>query len=177
MYTIASLLDISSDEKIKNIWELLDSRCSLKGIRMTPLPHISWQASEDYELDKINSILEDLSAHQKPFNMHSSGLGIFTGAKIVLYLAMVRSKQATDLHKKLWHKLHYYGKSHAYYAVDYWVPHVTLANKDVDAQNLSCAIAELANMPLTFEVSVSSLAILYDIQGETGIKSIYKFNG
>jgi 2'-5' RNA ligase len=177
MYTIASLLDTSSDEKIKNIWELLDSRCSLKGIRLTPLPHISWQASEDYELDKINSILEDLSAHQKPFIMRSSGLGIFTGEKIVLYLAMVRSKKATDLHKKLWQKLHCYGKSHTYYAVDYWVPHVTLANKDVDALSLSCAIAELANMAFTFEVSVNSLAILYDIQGETGIKSIYKFTG
>jgi 2'-5' RNA ligase len=177
MYTIASLLDNLSGETIHNIWELLDNRCSLKGIRLTPIPHISWQASEDYDLEKINSLLEKLADREKPFLMRSTGLGIFTGERIVLYLALVRSCEASDLHKKLWIELNDYGKSHNYYNSASWVPHITLANKDVNIINLSCAIAELANMPLNFDIIVNSLAILYDIQGETGVKSIYKFKG
>jgi 2'-5' RNA ligase len=177
MYTIASLLDTLSDERIHAIWELLDNRCSLKGIRLTPLPHISWQASEDYEIEKISVLLEELTHHEKPFLMKSTGLGVFTGERVVLYLALARSCDASNLHKKLWTALSDYGKGHNFYSSDYWVPHITLANKDVNALNLSCAIAELANMPLNFDIMVDSLAILYDIQGEIGVKSIYKFRG
>jgi 2'-5' RNA ligase len=177
MYTIASLLDTLSDERIHNIWELLDTRCSLKGIRLTPLPHISWQASEDYDIEKVSVLLEELARCEKPFLIKSTGLGIFTGERVVLYLALVRSFEASDLHKKLWTALSNYGKGHNFYSSASWVPHVTLANKDVNVLNLSCAIAELANMPLNFDIMVNSLAILYDIQGEIGVKSIYKFKG
>ena len=177
MYTIASIFDPESDQKIHTLWQLLDSKCSLKGIQLTPLPHISWQTSEDYDLDQVHSALTRFSTRQKSVLVRSTGLGIFTGERIVLYLAIVRSEHLTKLHDKLWDLLNPYGKSRFYYAPDYWVPHITLANKDLNNQNMPCALSELCDKSLNFEITINSIAILYDIQGEIGVKSIYKFNG
>ena len=57
------------------------------------------------------------------------------------------------------------------------MPHITLAIKDVDPEKLACAVSVLAGEPLDFNITLTSMAILYDYQGETGIKSIYKFYG
>ena len=177
MYTIASLLDTKTDEMVRNIWAFLEQKCLLKGIQMTPLPHISWQAAEDYDIDAVEEEIKNLALTQKAFRARATGLGIFCGFKPVLYLALVRSERLSELHDILWKRLGFYGTSHAYYDSDYWVPHITLANRDVNGQNLSCAIEELTGQLLDFDMEISSLAILYDIQGKTGVKSIYKFNG
>ena len=177
MYTIASLLDIHSDQKIQILWKDLEEKCFLRGIKLTPLPHISWQASDNYQLEKADACLEEFARHHKPFKIRTTGLGLFTGGKNILYLAMVQSVHLTKLHKALWNNPGLTANRHYYYAPDYWVPHITLANKDVDQQKISCAIETLADETLDFTISVTSMAILYDNQGELGVKSIYKFMG
>jgi 2'-5' RNA ligase len=177
MYTIASLLDIESNNRVQDLWAILEKQCVLKGIRNTPLPHITWQASETYELDRVERYLAEFTQHHKPFNIRTTGLGIFTGEKIILYLAVVQSPRLSKVHKILWKDLENYGSRHYYFAPDYWVPHITLANRDVNHQKIACALEELADKPLYFKVTVSSMAILYDNQGELGVKSIYKLSG
>jgi 2'-5' RNA ligase len=177
IYTIASLLDVEGDEKVKNLWEVLENQCSLKGIQLTPLPHISWQASETYKIEDVERYLDEFTQHHKPFTIRTTGLGVFTGEKIILYLAVVQSPHLSRMHKMIWRDLGNFGEGHYYFAPDYWIPHITLANKDVDQQKIACAIGELANRPLNFKINISSIVILYDNQGELGVKSIYKFAG
>jgi len=177
MYTIASLLDVDSEIGIKGLWHILEEKCSLRGIKLTPLPHITWLASQDYQVDEVESFLETFTSHHKPFEIRTSGLGLFTGDRITLYLALVHSTRLTQLHKELWTRLKRPGLANYYYAPDYWVPHITLANKDVDQANISCAIGELAGKSMNFNINIPSIAILYDNQGEIGVKSIYNFGG
>jgi 2'-5' RNA ligase len=177
MYTIASLLDVDSEINIKNLWHILEEKCSLRGIRLTPLPHLSWQISEDYQLEAVEGFLADFSKHHRPFKIRPTGLGLFTGNKITLYLAMVHSNHLANLHKGLWNGLKNFGPGHLYYSPSYWVPHITLANKDVDQEKIACAIGELAGRSLNFDVTITSIAILYDRQGEMGVEAKYKLSG
>ena len=118
MYTVASLLDIESDKKVQNVWSVLEDNCSLKGIRSTPLPHISWQASEDFLFEDLERYLIEFTSHHKPFSIRTTGLGIFTGEKIILYLAVVQSTHLAKMHNLMWKGMSQFGRRHYYYSPD-----------------------------------------------------------
>jgi len=55
------------------------------------------------------------------------------------------------------------------------VPHITLAYRDVSRVNLPCALADLAFQTLRMDVLVDHLAVMYDINGEIGVKARIDF--
>ena len=72
MYTIASLLDPVSNQHINQLWQFLEDKCDLKGIKQIQLPHISWQASENFNINEIDLYLEAFAKRHKPFNIKST---------------------------------------------------------------------------------------------------------
>lgn len=62
-----------------------------------------------------------------------------------------------------------------YYEPETWIPHITLAYRDVNPDNLACAIQDLAFRPLILDVLVDHLALIYEVDGQIGIKFRYDF--
>lgn len=170
MHGLVSLLDSLHDKKVKDIWSQLETHCGLKGVLVTPIPHFSWQVTMDYDFAALKPAMAKLASKLKPFTVHTTGLGIFTGkSDIVLYIPLVKNEHLLKLHQIIWKAtIAYTTQPIPYYAPENWVPHITLGHGDVDEAGLTCAARLLAREDFNWQIHIDNLLLLYQPEGETG---------
>ena len=179
MHIIISELDPATTEIVKDLWQQLHDKCGLRGIYMTPTPHFTWLVADEFNIEQVKSVLDELVAQVQSFKLHTFGLGIFSGEEPVLYLPMVKSLEMISLHCQIWE--HIAPLSHGlklYYSPKIWVPHITLAIKDLNKENLSCAVNAIAFEQIELYVQVDNLAIA-ELEDESAgeILHRYQFTG
>lgn len=175
MYAIISELDEESSAKVIEFWITLGEACGLKGIYDIPTPHFTWFAAEELVLDKAKRIISQIVENRNPFEIRTFGLGVFTGAHPVLYLPMVKTRQVLNFHDAIWDELRPYStETQLYYSPWLWVPHITLALKDLSRENLTCAINAIAYEPIELINLVSNL-ILADYEDERPGQMLERF--
>ena len=102
----------------------------------------------------------------------------FAALQPVVYIQMVKNRTMLELHEKIWNNLlPCTANPNSHYDVTNWIPHITLANRDVTKQNLPCAMEELAFRPISLDIRVDHFAMIYELNGEIGIKFRYNFSG
>jgi 2'-5' RNA ligase len=105
MHGVVSLLDSTHYEQVERLWAELEARFGVRGVYMTPYPHVSYHVAAAYDLARLEPILRALAGETAPFRVRTAGLGVFTGAQPVLYLPVVRTVPLSHLHARLWEAL------------------------------------------------------------------------
>lgn len=160
MYAIISELDPASSTTVRELWQRLKDACGLAAIYDTPIPHFTWFVADDLNMSKSAPILEQIAGNFENLTIHTFGLGIFTGEHPVLYLPMVKSVDMIALHREIWDQVQPYSKeSQLYYSPPLWVPHISLAVKDLTKANLGCAVNEIAFDSIELFIQVNNLVI------------------
>ncbi|MFN2305073.1 MAG: 2'-5' RNA ligase family protein [Anaerolineales bacterium] len=160
MFAIISELDQKSSRYVSNVWEELCQVCNLKAIYEVPTPHFSWLVAEEMDLGLISPILTQIAENSRTFTLHALGLGIFTGTHPILYLPLVKTGEMISLHQVIWDQIHpACNHLQYYYSPGQWVPHITLALKDLTKENMTCAVNAIAFEPIELSVNVQNLAI------------------
>ncbi len=169
MHGIVSLLDPPATAKVEALWQELEQKCGLTGIKFTPLAHFSWQVAEQFDPQKTRSLLESVARVSRPFPALAGGLGIFTAKVPVLYLPVTKDENLLRFHARLWEATGglVQGASD-FYSPPLWMPHITLAYGDVDAAKLACAVRALAFESLELNLLVDNLSFVYQVDGEAG---------
>lgn len=169
MHGIITLLDPTHYSKVENVWQDLEQHCGLRGVRITPIPHFSWQIAEEYDLQTIRPILREICASTTPFTVLTTGLGIFSGMVPVIYIPVVKNTPLIQLHIALWQATLPVGQSRSpYYSPEMWMPHITLAYGDVNPENLGCAMSRLAFNDYNWKIPVDHLSLVYQPEGQAG---------
>jgi 2'-5' RNA ligase len=169
MHGIVTVLDESLSAHVRSLWDGLEKECGLTGIKITPTPHFTWQIAGDYDFAQLESVLKSIAASAKPFTMRCSGLGIFTGENPVLYISIVRDEQLSRFHRLIWERLLEFSETPSpYYSPPAWMPHITLAHRDLTMQDLPCALRSLAMQSFSWEARVDNLALVYQVQDQVG---------
>jgi 2'-5' RNA ligase len=169
MHGLVSLLPEPFYQQVEQLWQSLENDIGLKGIRVTPYPHFSWQIAEDYDLERLKPLLEQIASQTQPFPAHTSGIGVFSGERPVIYIALVKTPELMRFHSVVWD--YTLGASNAaspYYSPENWVPHISLAYGDVTIENIGAAIKKLAFQSYAWEMQVDNFAFIYEPQGATG---------
>ncbi len=178
MYAAATLLNPTASRQTEEYWSWLEAHCGLAGIKLTPLPHFSWQGAGEYRLDGVEEALREVAAKQAPFSVRATSMGVFAGENPVLFLNVVKTRQLLELHEEIWQRIHTFAvEPNEYYEPSQWMPHITLAYRDVTPDNLGCAMQVLAFKPVNVNILVNHVAMIYEIDGEIGIKFRYDFAG
>lgn len=176
MQALASLLNPAATHQTQAIWQRLEQTCGLAGIKMTPLPHFSWQGAEEYNQDRVEEIVHGLVTRITPFTVVANNLGIFPGRNPVLYLGLAKSRRLLEFHEMIWKAVEPEAmRPNPHYRPDNWIPHITLAYRDVNPNNLACAVQELAFQPVWLEIQVDHLALIYEQESRIGIRFRYDF--
>ena len=166
MYAVISELDPQSSAKVIEFWKKLCEACGLRGIYDIPTPHFTWFAAEHLDVDQAKSTISQIVKGVDPFEIRTFGLGVFSGDHPVLYLPLVKTRKVLDFHDEVWKKLRpHSSETQLYYSPWLWVPHITLALKDLTRENLSCAINAIAYEPIELINLVTNL-ILADYEDE-----------
>jgi 2'-5' RNA ligase len=175
-FSIATLVYFTRNDETINSWDRVVKISQRDCFDLSPIPHLSWHVAADYDLALVEEALLDITSHAKPFIMHASGLGIFSGIQPVFYFPVVKTKQLLDLHEEIWNRVHAATKSaNLYYAPEQWIPHITMAYQKADSYNLCDVVGGLINERIEFELLVDHLAIIYRDQDELGQKGKFPF--
>jgi 2'-5' RNA ligase len=161
MAATASLLDDAHSAKVTSIWDKLEAEVGLKGVRVSPLPHFSFQAARDFNVELLTEIVEKVAAKARPLKVRTSGVGVFTGPSPVVYIPVVRSPELTRLQLALWSAgAVACGKPGPEYHPAAWIPHITVAQGDLSVDDLGAAVDTLNAIDLNWEFEVDNLAII-----------------
>lgn len=169
MFAIVSLLDSASRSQVQRIWNELETNCGLTGVRVTPYPHFTWHTADSYESNHLESYLAKLAETVKPFTVQSTGLGIFTGVSPVIYVPVVKNQVMIKIHEKIWHEAKdLSNQANSHYSPDLWIPHITLAFKDITPEKMNCSLKQLSNRNFDWEIKIDNFAIVCQVENRVG---------
>lgn len=165
MQGIVSTLDTEHNTRIEALWSELEHDFGLK-YACVAYPHFSYQIAESYA-PGVESALRALAAQTQPFEVITSGLGIFTGERPVLFVRVVRDAELTAFHDAVAETVAPYARGlHAnHYGHEYWIPHITLAIEDLTHDNLPDVIHLLSRRSFDWTIRVDNVALVLDARG------------
>lgn len=175
MYAIISEIDQKSSEIVKCLWGRLRDACGVKAIYALPTPHFTWFSAESLDIPKTSSIIAKLAAQSERMTTYVFGLGIFSGEQPVLYLPIVKTQAMIDLHNEIWQQVQEYcDRSNDYYSPPHWLPHITLALRDLRRDNLACALESVAFEPVEMTITAENFIIVAQ-EGEPVSEALTKY--
>ncbi|MGD0752290.1 MAG: 2'-5' RNA ligase family protein [Anaerolineales bacterium] len=161
MNGIASLLDKPATSRVETLWQELEARCGLVGVKTTPFPHLTWQVTENYVFPRLEAALHALASQATPFIIHTAGLGLFTGAHPILYITIVKDEQLMRFHSLLWEQMNGIAFHPVlYFSPGHWVPHITLAYNDITPANLDCVMQFMAFQSFDLNIQIDNLILV-----------------
>jgi 2'-5' RNA ligase len=161
MQGIVSLLDGEARDRIDQLWEELRRDFGVRGIHSKRFPHFSYHVADEYDLAKLRPELEQLAGAMRQFLARASGIGIFTRKEPVIYLPVVRSNELQNIHSGVARLAEPLATGiNEYYAPDIWIPHITVAEGDVDILVLPEIVRRLGERNLRWELPVTNLAVI-----------------
>lgn len=165
MSTLALLLQDPAASQVRSWWECLEQRLGLKGVHRVPFPHVSLFGFDGIDHPRVQRVLEDYADHTAPVRIKAVGLGLFLRPAPVVYCPVIRTPELSALHGELWEAVGNLG-GHRYrlYAPEHWIPHLTLAQFDLNPAQALAALELLWDMDIEVEVSARNLT-LFDFIG------------
>lgn len=161
MAATASLLDSVHVTKVEEIWGTLRKEHGLSGVSVSALPHFSYQCARDFDIELLSDIVAKVAEKARPLKVRTAGLGVFSGPAPVIYIPVVRSPELTRLQLALWSAGAVACEQPlAEYHPAAWIPHITLAQGDLAADDLGPVMGTLNRMDLFWEFEVDNLAII-----------------
>ena len=169
MHGLVSLLPQPHYSLIEKLWQELESQFGLQGVYVTPFPHFSWQIAQEYDFDRLEQILVPIAARFQPLTVRTTGIGLFTGIRPVIFIPVVKEPALLHLHQEIWEASQPAAQGLSpYYSPPQWIPHITLALEDISAENIGPVMQSLAFRSFNWEMTVDNIALGYQPEGEVG---------
>ncbi len=161
MQGIVTLLDGEARDRICELWEELRRDFGVSGIHAKRFPHFSFHVAEEYDLAELRAELERMAGAARRFSVQCSGIGIFTRKEPVIYLPVVRSGELQRIHGEVARVAEPLARGiNEYYLAEIWIPHITLAEGDVDILVLPEIVRRFGERNFRWELAVTNLAVI-----------------
>ncbi len=157
---IVSLLDEAHDTLVRDIWVDLQREFGLDCSSTSRYPHLSYHVAESYDDSRLEAALPRVLRGVAPFKVNTTGLGIFSGEQLVLFIPVVRTAELSKLHAALWEAA---GPTATrlvdVYGPATWMPHITLAY-NVDKVMLPKMVGYLGGRNFDWSFLIDSLFVV-----------------
>jgi 2'-5' RNA ligase len=158
---IVSLLDGADRERVEQLWEELRRDFGVRGIHSKRFPHFSYHVAEEYDLPRAQAVLQALASQTRSFPAQSSGIGIFTRKEPAIYLPVVKTWELAVLHREIAAAVSSFATGiNEYYAEDIWIPHITIAEGDVDQLVLPEIVRRFGERNLRWKLQATNFAVI-----------------
>ena len=179
MNALVTVLDHDHADDVRAMWAEVEETFGVAVQYAKPFTHFSYHvAADEYDLDRVGPVLDEIATKHPPFTVRTTGLGVFTGSEPVIYVSVERSEELDHLHHDLWESCTpRFGIGLPYYAPDAWVPHVTLAQGARTRSRLPEITSALEARDLEWELAVDNLAVIEDGGKERGLRHTVALSG
>lgn len=167
MQGLVSIIPEPFYQQIESIWDELEIKFGLVGFLVSPIPHISWHIAEQYDFDQAEKSI--LAAIKKitPLHIRTTGIGLFTGIRQVVYIPVVKDCELIEIHRQIWSATQPHSfESNQLYNPDNWVPHITIIHENLTEDNIGPVIKYLAGRSFSWEMKIDQLAFITDAENE-----------
>ncbi|WP_114779473.1 2'-5' RNA ligase family protein [Botryobacter ruber] len=161
MIAITSILDSKHSQYVNDLTALLEQNFGLKGVMLTPYPHLTLLTAEVPDIDELKEYLETVCLETPSFSVRTTGLGIFPGESPVVYVPVLRTNVLNQLHTKLHRDVsEMSSEMGVYYNPNMWLPHISLALGDMTQELLGPVLTFLSQYQFTWEMVLDNLTIM-----------------
>ncbi len=177
MQAVISLLPEPYNTQVEQIWNLLEDHFGLIYVRITPIPHFTWQLGEGYQQEDVISLLHELTLNLEPFEICTQGLNHFSSSSPILFIEVSKSPKLLELHTAIWQQLFLLTLDPSpLYSPERWHPHITLAMEDISWEVLDEVTAHLQQQNLEWRFMLDNLAIACQhADGKAQVEHIFRF--
>lgn len=177
MHGVLSLLDEEHIEAVKDLWVELQRDFGVSSlVEKVPYPHFSYQIASDYDEQQLVSRVREIAQQTKPFYVSTGGLSLFTGQHPVLFVPIVRTTELSQFHKHVCQQISPTGTNISpYYETENWVPHITLAEHDLNEENLAQIVSRFYERELVWKIRINNLAVVWDTGVQQELRYRFEF--
>lgn len=177
MQAVISLLPDPHNTQVEQIWDALEDHFGLNYVRITPIPHFTWQLGDGYQEEDVISRLHELTLQMEPFEICTQGLNHFSGSSPILFIEIGKSKRLQVLHAAIWQQLFPLTLDPSpLYSPETWHPHITLAMEDLRWEMLDEVSVHLKQQNLEWRFILDNLAIACQhADGKAQVEHIFRF--
>ena len=161
MLAITSLLSAPHVLRINGIIKRLEEKFGLDDVQATLDPHLTYQLAGVRKLSSLKKVLAEVAATTAPFSAFTTGLGVFPGARPVIYIPVLRSDGLNALHRRiLATTAPLCVRTDKFSGPDCWLPHISLALHDTTPDLLGPVLSYLNQETYNLELTIDNLTIL-----------------
>lgn len=176
---VIALLDPPHSAKVEALWDTMSRDFAVPRGYPGATPHITFHLG-NHDIDAgAGKVVETVARRTAPLVITTSGPGIFGGAPPVLYLAVARTAAVAALAADLTESLAAAGfpSSDPYFAPEKWIPHITIAHRNLAGIELGRLLAWLVAQPLAWEIPLASLSIARETELSAEILATFPLGG
>ena len=167
---VVSLLDETHDALVRGLWAELERAFGLRGIYGAPYPHLSYGGALSFDEEKTEAALARVAAGLEPLTVRTTGVGLFTGERPILYLPVIKNQALMTLHARLSGILSPLATgANPHYLPHRWTPHITLAYGDLTHERVPEVMRYLSPRRFDWEVTLDNLALVYTEGQDQGV--------
>lgn len=161
MIAIASLLDNRASERVTELTTSLENKFGLKGVKITPYPHLTALTAEIPDMEELKQYLELTCLETRKITVRTTGIGIFPGQNPVIFIPVLRTPPLNDLHARLHRDIAEMStEMGVYYNPNLWLPHISLALGDTTPEVLGPVLSFLCDYNFNWEITLNNLTIM-----------------
>ncbi len=143
---VVSILEGEAYAETKRMWRFFEKEYDSKSIQNFPHPHISYQGGLCEDLRTIDLKLKHLSSEISPFPVTTGEINTFIKPERVIFLSVTRTKTLRVIQTKIDALLQRYcSRTFRFYTPQNWIPHITLAQRDLIPNHFRNAKKDLEN--------------------------------
>lgn len=161
MHALVTTLPEPYYSQVESIWDNLEEKYNLKGIRITPIPHFSWQVADAYPEEEILKMMDAIASETRPFDARIKGIDFFIGQNPVIFLKVLKDQNLIKLHLKIWKEFFFTAKGPSLlYSPPLWRPHISLTYQDLTWKSMKEIYSYLKAQDFNWEFEVNNLALV-----------------
>jgi 2'-5' RNA ligase len=165
--------------RVESLWESMERDFAVPRGYPGAVPHISFHLGARDVEPAAAAAVSAVAGRTAPFVLYSAGLGVFAADPPVVHIAVARSPEAARLADNLTAALEAVGipNADAHFTPQKWMPHVTIAHRNLTGVALGPLLAWLAQQPLAWEIPIGSLSLARETADSAEILATFELHG
>jgi 2'-5' RNA ligase len=161
VYAVVSHLSGEAQAEALATWELLERRYGVRAARAAVHPHMTYVVGEGDDPQALSGQLAVIAAATPALTVTLDGMGMFSGPPPVIFLRVVHDAALARAYAQIVEAVRRAGLTlWPHYAPDAWVPHVTLALRDVPPPAVPAILSDLGRRRCRFRTPIDDIRLV-----------------
>lgn len=165
--------------RVESLWEEMEARFAVPRGYPGAIPHFTLHLGSHDVDPGAEEVVRKVAARTRPFTVFTSGLGVFGGPVPVVHIMVARTPAAAALAETLTRDLDGagYPSTDPYFSPDRWIPHITIAHRNLAGLQLGGLLEWLVAQDLAWEIPVTTISIARETERSADILASFPLSG